>query len=298
MESYFEWASEEENEYFRKLSGTFSSNDEVTIDKATHETIKGMWVRNTANDADSEFTLVPSDILVADTIPLKTVKFSFEAWCCEGGYFDCEVSVKNADFVSTERCRAAPACGNFLFITFRKIWGQSDLNATAFAYNGENFLTVGHVGYSDGDGLKESIKNVLKDGGAIDDFEFTARKVINEALSYWYSIQIALLNPTLKAVFSNPRVERVVDHKRLKNGKQGKRVVRYVRHFIVNEDALAAIKGEREKRKYSCKAWYVIGHWRTYRDGRKVFIQPYWKGELRYLKSASESRERKIVIKD
>ena len=41
--------------------------------------------------------------------------------------------------------------------------------------------------------------------------------------------------------------------------------------------------------------WYVIGHWRNYGSGKRVFIQPYWKGALRNLKMSLDGRDREIV---
>ena len=46
--------------------------------------------------------------------------------------------------------------------------------------------------------------------------------------------------------------------------------------------------------------WYVAGHWRTYKDGRKIFIKPHWKGPLRDSKNkiGIETRERVIPIEE
>lgn len=127
---------------------------------------------------------------------------------------------------------------------------------------------------------------------------FFASVLESVALSLWCAIQMFLLNPVTKEFIGAPKVEKETDSKRLKNGKQGKRVVRYVRHYYINEDALAAIKGEAEKRRCTCPAWYVIGHWRHYKNGKSVFVQPYWKGEMRKTKTAVEARQREIVIKE
>ena len=59
-----------------------------------------------------------------------------------------------------------------------------------------------------------------------------------------------------------------------------------------------------------CPLWYVIGHWRTYSSGKKIFIKGYWKGpERNRLDGAklehetiqtinSIVRERKVLVND
>jgi hypothetical protein len=42
--------------------------------------------------------------------------------------------------------------------------------------------------------------------------------------------------------------------------------------------------------------WWVIGHWREYKNGKRVFIKGYWKGPGRYSKISPQERER-IVVK-
>ena len=51
-----------------------------------------------------------------------------------------------------------------------------------------------------------------------------------------------------------------------------------------------------KKNKRHALLWHVIGHWRTYKSGKKVFVQPYWKGALREVKNMEEAREREINI--
>jgi hypothetical protein len=49
--------------------------------------------------------------------------------------------------------------------------------------------------------------------------------------------------------------------------------------------------------------WYVTGHWREYKKtGKRIFIQGYWKGALRDMKSTAfqnlEPRERELVTSE
>lgn len=112
----------------------------------------------------------------------------------------------------------------------------------------------------------------------------------------WYGIQVALLHPTVRDVFQHPKTERVYNPDTRKGGKH-KRITRYIKRHIVNAaDIKAAVYGPGREFTRHTLVWYVIGHWRHYADGRKVFIQPYWKGALRELKMNLDDREREIAI--
>ena len=107
-------------------------------------------------------------------------------------------------------------------------------------------------------------------------------------LNTWYGIQIALLHPTVRTIFSHPRTEAVKKHQK---SKKRKRVTRYVKkHIIRYEDIQTAMYGNHK----NTLVWYVIGHWRHYTNGKKVFVQPYWKGTLRELKMNLDDRKRII----
>lgn len=112
----------------------------------------------------------------------------------------------------------------------------------------------------------------------------------------WYGIQIALLHPAVKDVFKYPQITK--DSEALPKKKQYKRKVKYIRKHYLTVDKLEAVSKSHEARKYDrkCLAWYVIGHWRTYKDGKKTFVMPYWKGVLRNVKQSADSdiREREI----
>jgi len=115
-------------------------------------------------------------------------------------------------------------------------------------------------------------------------------------LETWYGIQIALLHPTVKEVFRNPRTAILKDSKTDKKRKKNK--VRYIKEHIINAEELdKLIYGESDKRtiKRHALVWYVIGHWRTLKNGNTIFVKPYWKGALRELKKPMPERERVIV---
>ena len=125
-------------------------------------------------------------------------------------------------------------------------------------------------------------------------------QMLSHAITAFYSINAALLNPVIMEVYNN-KTSRIPDRSvtAKKATKRGK--IRYVkRHLISTIDIDKAF----EKRGFVRKAmiWYVTGHWREYKSGKKVFIQGYWKGALRNMKDEAfanlEARERDIVTKD
>ena len=107
-------------------------------------------------------------------------------------------------------------------------------------------------------------------------------QLFNTFMSTWYGVQIAHLHPQVKEVFQNPaRVH--VEAKQAKV-KQKRRKVKYIKRHVISIDALNRIATDGETTNRKCLAWYVTGHWRTYKDGKKVFVNPYWKGAVRGLK--------------
>lgn len=54
-------------------------------------------------------------------------------------------------------------------------------------------------------------------------------------------------------------------------------VVKMFRHYTLKKDWKRAVA--RKKAEYHCLAWSVRGHFRTLRDGRKIFVRPYIKGK-------------------
>ena len=116
-------------------------------------------------------------------------------------------------------------------------------------------------------------------------------------MATWYGIQIALLHPTVQEVFRHPRTERAFSGEPKAHGKH-KRVTRYVKRHVINADEIRKAAGGGQEYTRRTLVWYVIGHWRHYASGKKVFIQPYWKGAMRHLKMDAEGREREIIIQE
>ena len=143
--------------------------------------------------------------------------------------------------------------------------------------------------------LPESGERSLSNVSVMDWIVFSCRM-----LGLWYGIQISLLHPVIKDVFANTRSTRL--RETVGQGKHKRRITRYVKKHYLNSDELdTAINGKPEGRSFvrHTLAWYVIGHWRHYANGNKVFIQGYWKGALREMKRNMDSgRDRELVLSE
>lgn len=120
-----------------------------------------------------------------------------------------------------------------------------------------------------------------------------------QLLATWYGIQVALLHPHVQEIFKKPQRMKIQGSSSCKEQKH-KRKTKYIRKHYVNFGVLNDQHSTSEQRSFDrkCLAWYVIGHWRHYSNGTKTFIQPYWKGVLRDIKSNMDGDERQRQIDD
>lgn len=77
--------------------------------------------------------------------------------------------------------------------------------------------------------------------------------------------------------------------KKKRKGKGRRRIVRAVKVLRVSQDVFADYT--RVHREMSCPCWGVIGHWRNYKSGKRVWISPYRKGKQRHDPAAYSSKE-------
>lgn len=122
---------------------------------------------------------------------------------------------------------------------------------------------------------------------------------IYEGLQAWYSVQIALLNPILKTcvIEDTKKVARSPDY----GSKKRKSKVMYMKVKYVSEESIntaLTIEHTPGKRKIVRKtmAWYVIGHYRTYKSGKRTWVRPHWRGPLRALMMPEDGKPRERVI--
>ena len=145
-----------------------------------------------------------------------------------------------------------------------------------------------------------NILDKISDGPVIytdDDMADEMTGLLYLGLSVWYSVNTSLLNPVIKDVFvSHSKPTPVSSGKSTNTNKRAK--IRYIKQHIISMDD---VNDAFEKRGFMRRSmiWYVTGHWRKYQNGKRVFIQGYWKGALRHMKDTAfqnlEPRERELV---
>lgn len=116
-------------------------------------------------------------------------------------------------------------------------------------------------------------------------------------LKAWYGIQLSLLNPIIKE-----RCERIstntVQIESVHAAPKKKDQYRRVRHYynLIGDNVTKIVDGECRHNHRHTMSWYVIGHWRTYSNGHRVFVKGHWRGPLKEMKSGGELREREIDV--
>ena len=125
--------------------------------------------------------------------------------------------------------------------------------------------------------------------------------MLGNAISTWYGIQVSLLHPAVKEVFSKP--VKVTYQSTCGNKPSKKKKVKYIkRHKITTGAIESSISEFNQKRGFNRKTlvWYVIGHWRKSRkdNGKRTFIQGYWKGPLRDTKQNTGDTRERVIAKE
>lgn len=107
----------------------------------------------------------------------------------------------------------------------------------------------------------------------------------------WISIQTMLLNPVIAY-----RCKReTIPDPNVKSNKSKKGPKKYVKRLTIGD--LSDLEFNKSKHQIKEPFWWVSGHWREYKSGKKIFIEGYWKGPFReYGIVNAEPREREMVF--
>ena len=124
------------------------------------------------------------------------------------------------------------------------------------------------------------------------DWLLELRERMVNAMHMFYAVEVALLNPVVETVFVESATTVPLETTK-PVGKNKRAKIKYIKRHTIR---MSAVNNALEKRGFvrHTNLWYVTGHWRTYANGKRVFIKGYWKGALRSLKEA-ETRDREIV---
>lgn len=124
----------------------------------------------------------------------------------------------------------------------------------------------------------------------------TVKETTGNFIQIFSEINLALLNPYFEAVIMEsstkiPTNDNATSKKKNTNTHNKRVKIRYVRKLRIGD-----IEEKCQKRGITRHAqiWYVTGHWRQYKSGKRIFIQGYWKGALRETKNC-EAREREMM---
>lgn len=273
-----EWCPKEENTYFLQKINASKPSNHICLTRQGDSFMMGLWKME--RDLKTE-TYIPSDLFFADTIPFLDCIISVDERMEPGGIL-CECRVVIFDDFCKRVNESTGNSGNEYIPVGALIPLFSDIKGAKyflpfFVIRGFDALLCGEIGYFDKEFVKFANSHDYK--GLT---QGVMCQLFNTFMSTWYGVQIAHLHPQVKEVFQNPaRVQ--VEAKQAKV-KQKRRKVKYIKRHVISIDALNRIATDGETTNRKCLAWYVTGHWRTYKDGKKVFVNPYWKGAVRGLK--------------
>lgn len=248
-------------------------SDHICITWEERKYLVHLW-----NNGHGRISHIPSDLFFSNTIPLKDFILTQGTETIRFVAFN-----HNIDDLQTDDSKPVGA------VVF-----EDGCILTVFVSKGYSRITRIALGWD----TKTSLKR--------DDITEILTRVSEDAIvqlyqiewSIWYGIQIALLHPTLKEVFKTPQ-RTPYEGGTSPNKHHKKRRIKYIRkHYITLDKLEKALGTQNEGRKINrkCLAWYVIGHWRTYKSGKKVFVQGFWKGVLRDTKRNADGDDRERII--
>ena len=243
--------------------------DLIKMNDKLEATLRSLWAKPDEDKA------VPSDLFYANTIPLRDFAIQNDLARFEFNMYDIPLEW-SVDWVDGHM-------DVFMEVSIVALDRDLKIVSTIGGVQGGDIITI-ISSKAIVNGKEENIRNVDVSRGVYD--------VTKKAMGIWYGVQVALLHPTIKEVFSHPHTikERIPKEER-KN--YGHKIYRYVKqHIISNDDVNTIIHGKFQRHAL---VWYVTGHWRKCKSGKITFIQGYWKGALRETKKA-DVRERELVV--
>lgn len=203
---------------------------------------------------------VPADIFVEDTIPLPALRLTVDERTFRGGD---ETAVSISD----------------IFILPSELRGHRLYDGACIAGY------VKHIRLPGEQKLRHNLPGVPifeKDGffaaftGGSLQGAVLAKHAAN-MLETWYGVQIAMLHPYTRYVYTD-YTETFFKREGLTK-EQKKYVQRYIRTINLSGDVVAR---EIKSHKH-CPIWYVVGHYRQYKSGQRSFVKPHFRGAARHL---------------
>ena len=235
-------------------------DDEITLDEAGVEKLISLW-------RGESYKYIPSELIINDTIPM----------------IGCAIKYKNKTYKIVTRVL------------------DDDLNivrAVDRADGSGSMVAYFELRYSNGYTISKDISYTDdKEGLAIPDIGIDEEDS-NKILKAWYGIQLSLMHPIIRVAIEDQssRDTTVVAESTKPKTSKKKEIERHIRHYYnITGDMLAKVlNGNCRHNQRHTMSWYVIGHWRTYKDGHQTFIKGHWRGPLRSMYSRGDHRKRDI----
>ena len=275
--------------------------DRITLTPEQAKTLYELWVGSAYKDEIEEDEMFcPSDLFFSDTIPLRDC--IIDGRLVEGDYpVEVEYHVLDeypqydmSEYFKEKDIEAIGIVFMEIKIRYRDINDKAMLiEALIGGAKGLNFTEVWNTPVIHINGKELDLEHCRLTEVGLSALMGT-RFYIRHCLRVWYSVQVALLHPQIKEVFSHPRKikEKIPKAEWKANGQKTYRYVKY--HVIQSEELEDMVFGKGERHRHAL-CWYVTGHWRHYKSGKTAFIKGFWKGALRATKKA-ETRNREIPV--
>lgn len=269
-----------------KTASKKTPSDQILMSKTCIENLIQLVLGTTDNN-------VWSDIIWADTLPLR----------------DFEIKV---DPLEDDRCKQYESM-TYRFSIFEDVVNCGDDNSVVNF--GSITITITHKkGYGpeytvvlpmlcDRNNLLASniVCEFKENGHRVSEERITAqacelfKELCIDGMRAFYAVEVSLLNPVLETVFVEHSNTVPINTTGSTVGKNKRAKVRYVkRHIIHTADIDTAFNRHGFVRHTNI--WWVCGHWRNCKSGKRVFVPGYWKGPMRDLKNVEAPRSREIAV--
>lgn len=223
---------------------------------------------------------IPGDLCISNTIPIEDIKIAYTKEYLDGVKEYCSVRI----IYSGDK--EHPECPILIIILSKDDPTYDDIIAVAGVQDEQITLCSWFGFYPKMTRPYNGPAEYLYMGINYD--------VIYTMLAVWYGIQLALTHPVVKEVFANPNeVKRdKYEYANYHASADKKSKMKYVKkHYVTKENSIDAVISKKlnelnkipRERPFTRKTllWRVIGHYRVYPDGRKLWIAPYWKGIMK-----------------
>lgn len=226
----------------------------------------------------------PNDLIMDKTVPIEDMIFTFEDYDPfnenDSGiplkftirmflFKDYGYTVDNIKNSDPDTYTSLPVGGIVLNYTYKK-----DAQIVAypiFLNNKYDILVFNMTAY----------KNI--DRNKLENLSYRwIHQTCSELMEIWYGLQLTLLNPITEEVILKAK-EKPISERKIVEGKGVKnRKVKYIKKYYLNFEDIEDLIKKHRTHKVKCPFWYVIGHWRQYKNGQRIWIKGYFKGVDRH----------------